>query len=243
MVIGLIPSRLNSSRLEQKALLEIDGIPLIIHTMKRAKLSKLLDDVIVCTDSNKIKKIVEKFKGKAVLTKKKHKSGTDRIAEYAKKIPKAKIIIDIQGDDQMLNPSNIDKLIKFHKKNKFDIVCPTSPLFDPTSKNVVKIVASKQGKILYFSRAIVPCEFKKKNDFYLNHLSTISFNRNALIKFSKIKVSNLEKIEGIELLRAVENNISIGTFLIKEDHFSVDVKKDYLKAISLMHLDPTRKLY
>ena len=136
MVIGLIPSRLNSSRLEKKALLEIDGMPLIIHTLKRAKLSKLLDDVIVCTDSNEIKKIVEKFEGKAVLTKKKHKTGTDRIAEYAKKIPKAKIIVDIQGDHPMLNPKNIDQLIKFHKKNKFDIVCPTSPLIDPTSTTI-----------------------------------------------------------------------------------------------------------
>jgi len=243
MVIGLIPSRLNSSRLEKKALLEIDGLPLIIHTLKRAKLSKLLDDVIVCTDSNEIKKIVEKFEGKAVITKKKHKTGTDRIAEYAKKITKAKIIVDIQGDHPMLNPKNIDSLIKFHKKNKFDIVCPTSPLVDPTSKNIVKIVASKKGRIHYFSRAVVPYEFRKKNDFYLNHMSTISFNRNALIKFSKMKESNLEKIEGVELLRAIENNMSVGTFLIKEDHFSVDVKKDYLKAISLMHLDPTRKLY
>ncbi len=241
-VIGLIPCRLNSSRLAKKALLNIDGLPLIVHTFKRAALSKKLDKIIVCTDSNKIKKVVEEYGGEAVITKRTHKNGTDRIAEAAKKI-KCDIIIDIQGDFPMLDPKNIDKLIDFHKKNKFEIVVPSSPLNDASSKDVVKLLVNKFNKVLYFTRSSSPYVYNLKPKFYLKHMSIISFNRSSLIKYSNLKQSYYEKIEGVELLRALENDIKIGSFKINKDIFSVDIKKDYLKAISLMPLDPIRKKY
>ena len=84
MIIALIPSRLNSKRLKQKPLLKLDGLPIIVHTFKRVKLSKKVDKAIVCTDSIEIKNIVEKYGGKAILTSKKHKNGTERIAEVAR---------------------------------------------------------------------------------------------------------------------------------------------------------------
>ena len=120
-VIGLIPVRLNSTRLKDKALLNIKGMPMIIHTMKRALLSKKLDDVIVCTDNKKIKQEVLRFGGNCMMTSKNHKNGTDRIAEVAKRIS-ADIYVDIQGDEPLINPFHIDKLISFHQKNqKFEI--------------------------------------------------------------------------------------------------------------------------
>ncbi len=241
-VVGLIPCRLNSSRLPKKALLDIDGLPLIVHTFKRAKLSKKLDRVIVCTDSIEIKRKIEKYGGEAFITSRFHKTGTDRIAEVAKKI-KCKTIIDIQGDFPMLDPKNIDKLVLFHEKNNFDIVVPSSPLIDPQSKDVVKLIVNRFNKVLYFTRSSAPYVYNKKPKFFLKHMSIISFSRNALIKYSKTKQSYYEKIEGIELLRAVENNMSVGSFKINKDIFSVDIKKDYLKAISLMPLDPIRKKY
>ena len=241
-IVGLIPCRLNSSRLPKKALLQIDGLPLIVHTFKRAKLSKKLDRVIVCTDSFEIKKIVENYGGEALLTSRNHQTGTDRIAEVAKKID-SKIIIDIQGDFPMLDPKNIDKLITFHENNSFDIVVPGSPLNEGHSKDIVKLIVNKFNKVLYFTRSSVPYAYYKKPKYYLKHMSIISFNRKSLIKFSKLKQSYYEKIEGVELLRALENNINVGSFLIKKDVFSVDIKKDYIKAISLMPLDPLRKKY
>ena len=104
MIIGLIPSRLNSKRLKEKPLLEIDGLPIIVHSYKRSKLSKRLDDVIVCTDHKKIIDAVEKHGGKAIMTSKKHKNGTERIYEVAKKIKMAELIIDIQGDQPLIDP-------------------------------------------------------------------------------------------------------------------------------------------
>ena len=122
MILGLIPSRLNSTRLKNKPLLEIDGLPIIVHTLKRAMLSKRLDKILVCTDSKKILDVVEKYGGNAILTSTKHKNGTERIAEVANKF-NAKLIIDIQGDEPLVDQKDIDKVVDFHLKNKkFDVI-------------------------------------------------------------------------------------------------------------------------
>jgi len=243
MIYGLIPCRLKSSRLKEKALLEIDGLPLIIHTLKRTIMSKKIDKVVVCTDSKKIKKIVENHGGEVFVSKKKHDTGTDRIAEYASKLNSNDIIIDVQCDYPLLKPKNIDFLIDFHKKKKFEIVCPVTKIYSANSSNIVKVVKNKNGRILYFSRAKIPYEFKKKNKFYFYHMSIISFNQKTLKKFTSLKKGEIESIEGIELMRAIENDVHVGTFEMKDEAFSVDVKEDYFKAISLMPQDPIRKLY
>ena len=113
MILGLIPSRLNSKRLKHKPLLIIDGLPIIVHTFKRAMLSKKLDRVIVCCDDKKIFDVVKKHGGEAMLTSKKHKNGTERIYEIAKKIKKIELIV--QGDEPFVD-QKIDRVIDFHKK-------------------------------------------------------------------------------------------------------------------------------
>ena len=243
MIIGLIPSRLNSTRLPKKPLLLIDGLPLIVHTYKRAALAKKIDRVIVCTDSLQIKKIIENVGGEAILTKKNHVNGTERINEVALKL-KAELIIDIQGDEPLLNPKDIDAVINFHKQNpQFDIIVPSSPISNPNNPNNVKIVSNSRGEILYMSRSPIPNSFNSSPKIFLKHLSIISFKKKVLSSFSKMRQSRLEKIEGIELLRAVENNLSIGTFIIKSSSFAVDVRKDYEKILTFMPSDPIRKLY
>ena len=243
MILGLIPSRLNSTRLKEKPLLVVDGLPIIIHTLKRAQLSKKLDKVIVCTDHSKILELVKKHGGDAVLTSKRHKNGTERIAEVAKNY-KASLVIDIQGDEPLVDPRDIDKVIDFHKKNSsFDIVVPSMISKNPSSKSLVKVVFIENGNVLYFSRAVIPHDYKNKKIKHYKDLSIVSFKPNALKKFSKLKMSNLEKIEGIELIRALENNLNIGTFIAKGTSFSVDVNDDLLKAIDVMPKNPIRKKY
>ena len=208
-------------------------------------MSKLLDQVIVCTDSIKIGNIVKKHGGNYLLTSKKHKNGTERIAEVAKKIKNCELIIDIQGDEPLLNPKDIDKLILFHLKKikNFDIVVPCIKGSNFNSKNIVKVLFNKSGKILYLSRASVPHDFRDKNESLYKHLSIISFKKNSLIKFSKIKESKYEKIEGVELLRAVENDINVGTFVSKSSSFAVDVKSDLDRAKLILPHDYLRKKY
>ncbi len=242
-IIGLIPARLKSTRLKEKALLDIKGMPMIVHTMKRAMLSKKLDDVIVCTDNKEIKKEILRFGGKCMMTSKTHKNGTERIAEVAKKI-NADLYVDIQGDEPLINPNHIDKLISFHQKNKkFDIVVPYLNIKPSKSdKNIVKVVSSK-NRVVYFSRSNCPYFFKFGAKYLKKHLSIISFKRKSLIDFAKFKRGYLEKIESIELMRAIENNQLIGTFKLVGDSFSVDVKKNILAARKLMTKDEFYKKY
>ena len=162
MIIGLIPARFNSQRIPGKPLAKIDGLPMIIHVMKRAMLSKQLDKVIVCTDNKLVLKEVEKFGGIGILTSKKHKNGTERICEVAKKI-QSEIIVDIQCDEVFLEPIHLDKIINYHKKNKkYDIIIPHSNVLNYNNKHIVKIISNEKGEILYMSRADIPFFFREK---------------------------------------------------------------------------------
>lgn len=242
-VVGLIPSRLGSTRLPAKALLIIDGLPLVIHTMKRAQLAKSLDDVYVCTDSEKIAEEVIKHGGKPIMTRTDHRNGTERIAEAAEKIS-ADFFIDIQGDEPLLNPDHIDHVVDEHQKHlEWDILLPTLPIDKPETRHICKVIHDANYRILYLSRAVIPQPFKERPDFYLKHLSIISFKAESLRLYSKLKPSNLEKVEGIELLRALENKMIIGTVLLEGDSFSVDIKQDFDKAIEHMAIDKIRKRY
>jgi 3-deoxy-manno-octulosonate cytidylyltransferase (CMP-KDO synthetase) len=243
--IILIPVRLNSKRLPHKALLEIEKIPLIIHTYLRSKMSKLADEVYVCTDSNQIIEVCKKFNAKFIKTKSIHKNGTERIAEAVNKIKvdKNDIIIDVQGDEPLINPKHIDKVIKFFKSNKYEIVVPHIKINDGSAKNIVKLIVSKKNKILWMTRSQTPFNFYSKDISYLKHLSIIAFNKISLKKYSAFKISNYEKIESIELLRAIENDMSLGSFPIKTDSFSIDVLEDFIKAKKFFLRDKIKLSY
>ena len=244
-VIGLIPSRIGSTRLPQKALLPINNLPLIIHTYRRAKLAKKLDDVIICCDDYKIFSIAQKFKAKAVLTSKKHKNGTERIYEAYNTIKKKyDLVVDIQGDEPLVSPIHIDKVISFHKANfKYEIILPTIKLKSHINQNLVKVITNMNDEVLYLSRAEIPFEHKDKKKFMNKHLSIISFKPGALKRFALNKETPLEKIEDIELLRALEINIKIKTVKLQGDIFSVDVLADYLNAKKKMPNDKFFKKY
>ena len=171
-------------------------------------------------------------------------TGTDRIGEASNKLKnKFDLIIDIQGDEPLLDPKHIDRVIDWHSKNlNFDIVVPSLKSKNIDSPHVVKIVKSKK-KVIYFSRSQVPYPFKKKQKYFLKHLSVISFKPESLKKFKKLPQSNLEKIEGIELMRALENDMLIGTFNLEGSSFSVDTKEDFIKAIKFMNIDKIRGKY
>ena len=244
-VLGLIPTRLGSTRLPSKPLLEINGIPLVIHTYKRAKLSKKFDDLIICCDDEKILNVAKKFNAKCILTSKHHNNGTERITEALLKQKNSyDLIVDIQGDEPLISPDHIDKVIEFHKKNlSADIILPTLKIKLADNQNLIKVVTDNKKNVLYLSRAKIPLEFKKKSPFFKKHLSIISFKKDALIKYSSSKKTNLEKIEDIELLRALEIGLRIKTVDLVGDSFSVDVIEDYIKAKEKFKTDKVLKKY
>ena len=242
-IVALLPARLHSTRIKTKCLKEIDGIPIIIHTLSRVKLAKGIDDIFVCTDSDKIKELIEKFGEKALISSKKHNNGTERISEFAKKI-KADLFIDVHSDEAFLDPKNIDKLIEFHKRNKsFDIVVPHKISKSSGGKNIVKLLINKFNEVIYFTRSSCPFGFRKKTQKYFHHLDIISFKPSALTHFSKLEIGNLERLEGIELLRALENKMKVGSFPIKTNSFSINTPEDFTKAKKTMRRDKIFQKY
>ena len=244
-IIGLIPTRLGSTRLPKKALLEINNLPLIIHTYRRAKLSKLLDEVVICCDDQKILNIAKKYKAKAILTSSNHNNGTERICEAYEKLDKEfDYILDIQGDEPLISPIHIDKVINCHQQNSnYDIILPTLKTKSLINHNVIKVITNLKNEVLYLSRAQIPFEFKSKNSFIKKHLSIISFKPTALKKFALHKKTPLEKIEDVELLRALEIGMTIKSLNLIGDSFSVDVMDDYEKAKKQIIKDKFFKLY
>ncbi len=244
-VLGLIPTRIGSTRLPSKPLLKINNIPLIIHTYKRAKMAKLLDDVIICCDDQKIIDVAKEFNSRSILTSKKNKNGTERIYEAYKKIKKKyDLIIDIQGDEPLINPKHIDKVVRFHKKNKSsDIILPHIKISYGDNNNVVKLLTDIYDNVIYLSRAKLPLEFRQTNKYYKKHLSIISFKPEALKKFNLFNRTSLEKSEDIELLRALEIGLKIKTLSLYGDSFSIDVFNDYKKAIEKFKVDKISKKY
>jgi len=244
-VIGLIPVRLNSTRLPSKALLPIEGIPMIVHTMKRAMLSKKMNDVYVCTDSSEIAEIVKSFGGNVIITKSIHLNGTERIAEAAEILDiDADYFIDIQGDEPLIDPSHIDSVISGHQQNpSWDILLPSMPISHPESQHIVKVTHDLNKKIIYLSRSVIPCPFRVKVAFYLKHLSIISFTPFALERFAKTKPTPIEIVESIELMRAIESGMTVGTIYLEGSSFSVDVAADYEQAKIVMKSDLIKNKY
>tara|TARA_A100001015_G_C15025430_1_gene730235 strand:- start:1866 stop:2621 length:756 start_codon:yes stop_codon:yes gene_type:complete len=244
-VLVLIPTRLNSQRLPAKALLPIHKLPLIIHVYRRAKLSKKVDEVVICCDDKKIFNVARKFGAKAIITSKHHLNGTERICEVFKKIKKKyDLVVDVQGDEPLVSPDHIDKVISYHLKNLgTDIVLPNLKMKTGNNTNIVKLVTNKKNDVLYLSRANIPYQFNKKNEYIKKHLSVISFTPEALIKFAKAEKSSLEAIEDIELLRALDIGLKIKTLNLSGDSFSVDIFEDYSKAQYRIKKDKYFKLY
>ena len=244
-VLVLIPTRLNSQRLPAKALLPINKLPLIIHVYRRAKLSKKVDEVVICCDDKKIFSVARKFGAKAIITSKHHLNGTERICEAFRKIKKKyDLVVDVQGDEPLVSPDHIDKVISYHLKNlDADIVLPNLKMKSGNNTNIVKLVTNEKNDVLYLSRANIPFQFNKKNEYIKKHLSVISFKPEALIEFAKAEKSSLEAIEDIELLRALDIGLKIKTLNLIGDSFSVDIFEDYAKAQYRIKKDKYFKLY
>tara|TARA_Y100000768_G_C23987135_1_gene689619 strand:- start:16 stop:765 length:750 start_codon:yes stop_codon:yes gene_type:complete len=244
-ILALIPTRLNSRRLPAKALLPINNLPLIMHVYKRVKLSKRVDDVAICCDDNKIAKVVKRYGAKVIMTSKHHHNGTDRICEGYKKINKKyDLIVDVQGDEPLISPLHIDKVIDYHFKNyNYDIILPNLKIRATNNTNIVKIVSNKKNEIMYISRANIPYEFVSKVKYFKKHLSIVSFKPEALIAFGKSKRSDLEKNEDVELVRALDIGMKIKTLNLSGDSFSIDVFEDYTKAQSQIKKDRYLKFY
>lgn len=207
----VIPARYASTRFPGKIIAPILGKPMIWYVYRGALQSKLASEIIVATDSEKIKEIVESFGGKAILTKGDFPSGTDRVFA-AVKDKKYDIVVNLQGDEPLIQGKVLDLLIENLINSKADIATPcyTADESEAQNPNRVKIVTDSQGYALYFSRSPIPYyRNHSKAKEYLVHIGIYAYRYHSLEKFVKLPESELEKKEKLEQLRALEYGMKI----------------------------------
>ncbi len=229
---AIIPARYGSTRFPGKPLADIAGKSMIERVYIQTEKATEIDRLIVATDDKRIAREVEKFGGRAVMTKGSHKSGTDRIAEVASDLSE-EIIVNVQGDEPLIKPEMIDKAVKLLEENK-DIRMSTlaSPLNknDIDDENVVKVVRDLNNNALYFSRAPIPAVRSGERTEYdcpiLQHIGLYVYRRNFLLEFTEYKPTPLEKMESLEQLRALEHGYDIKVGITEYHGPGVDSPED-----------------
>ncbi|MFD2257970.1 3-deoxy-manno-octulosonate cytidylyltransferase [Luteolibacter algae] len=227
-IIGILPARWGSTRFPGKPLHLIAGKPLIQHVWERCLSADMLSEVVVATDDERIFHAVEAFGGKAVMTSPEHPTGTDRLAEAAKHLPHATHILNIQGDEPLIDPTLINELARALLDDpSLHMVTAANPL-DPgdtavADPNVVKVVLKKNGHALYFSRSPLPF-FRNPVEGLpvLRHKGIYGYRRDFLETFVTWEPSPLEKAESLEQLRALENGASIRVLHTEDTSPGVD---------------------
>jgi 3-deoxy-manno-octulosonate cytidylyltransferase (CMP-KDO synthetase) len=247
-VIAVIPARLASTRLEGKLLLALDGKPLILHTLKRAREARNVSRVIVATDDERILKLIKESGNEAVMTSAKHHSGSDRIAEVAENLPEDSIIVNVQGDEPLISPRTIEKAVEAILEDESIDIATTCERVeyhsDVVSPDVVKVVTDENGFALYFSRSPIPFprqavkkygslenalreEGEKLLSLYRKHTGLYVYRREFLLKYTNLLLSNLEKTEMLEQLRALESGARIKVVEVAESSIGVDTREDF----------------
>ncbi|MEN9975414.1 MAG: 3-deoxy-manno-octulosonate cytidylyltransferase [Verrucomicrobiota bacterium] len=227
-ILGVLPARWGSTRFPGKPLHHIAGKPLIQHVWERCQQCTRLDEILVATDDERIFEVVRAFGGKAVMTSGDHPTGTDRIAEAVRLVPRATHIVNIQGDEPLIDPDLIDELAATLVNDPtLDMATAANPL-DPSDPavldpNVVKVVRALDGRALYFSRSPMPF-FRHSVDGLpvLRHKGIYAYRRAFLERFVTWPPSPLERAESLEQLRALENGASIKVLLTADTSPGVD---------------------
>ena len=238
----IIPTRLGAKRFPNKPLAKINGVPMIIHVLNRAKESKV-GEVIVAAPDDEIIQLVKKNGGKAILTKPEHPSGSDRIYEvYIKELKNdVDLIINLQGDMPNIKPNSILKLEKLMRSNECDIGTLASYIVDKneiTDTNVVKVEMSEMLKDDDFFTAKDFFRTKKDSNYekIYHHIGIYAFTNTALTKYVKFARSKLEIQRNLEQMRALENNLIIKVGLSDSPPLSVDTEEDLEKISKEMKL-------
>ena len=224
-IVGMIPVRMESTRLPRKAVRDICGLPMIVHTLKRTMLAKELDDVYVVTDSVEIKELIESHGGKVIMTSSHHQTGSDRLAEACQNI-EANIVVNIQGDEALVNPKHIDQSIQGLINSDAQVSILLTEYSKRDSAGDIKAVVNLKNEIMYLSRDDLPSNARTEVSSMLKAYHVVSFRKDFLIKYASLEQTPLEKIEYNEYLRILENGYKIQGVMVDSDSVSVDTKDD-----------------
>lgn len=241
-ILAVIPARYGSTRFPGKPLADILGKPMIQRVYEQVQKTRKINHIVVATDDQRIFQAVTAFGGNAVMTSENHPSGTDRCFEaFQKTEGKFDAIINVQGDEPFIDPEQIDQLAELISLKKVDIATLISPIKDISllwDSNVVKVVISKTGKALYFSRQAIPFNRNAIKELWLDehpyfrHLGIYAYKSEVLEAVTKLPPSGLEKTESLEQLRWLENDFYIQTGITEKEGVSIDTADDLKKLFN-----------
>ena len=228
--VGIIPARWSSTRFPGKPLHLITGKPLLRHVWERCRCARKLDSVIIATDDMRVANAAFEWGAEVALTSPQHQSGTDRIAEVARKAKQFAFIINIQGDEPLVDPHLIDQFVKKLREDpEIEMITAAHPFSDrkeAASPHQNKVVLDRDGCALYFSRSAIPYSSKGSPVRYLRHQGIYGFRRKTLLQFVKWKPAPLERTESLEQLRALENGVKVHVLVTKHGSPGVDTPAD-----------------
>jgi 3-deoxy-manno-octulosonate cytidylyltransferase (CMP-KDO synthetase) len=241
-IVGVIPARFASTRLPGKPLLSDTGRPLIQHVVEAAQQARSLGRIIVATDDRRIAEAVTRFGGEAAMTRADHATGTDRVAEVAATLEGTRIIVNLQGDEPEVSGAALDQVVAMLDA---DPEAPMATLATPIraestyrDPSCVKVVCSRRGRALYFSRSPIPCHRDGLPDpataaspiAYL-HLGLYAYRRDFLLVLGSLPPSPLEFAEKLEQLRVLDAGYPIAVGLVDEPSIGIDTPEDYRRFV------------
>ena len=234
----VIPARYASTRLPGKPLKDIGGKAMIQHVYEKALQARLIDEVIVATDDERIVEAVKLFGGTAVMTSVEHPNGTSRAAEVVKNLD-VEVIINIQGDEPLIKTEMIDELVEVMIRDESlytATMCYQIYEESFSDPNVVKVVCDKNGFALYFSRSLIPFPRYKENHRVYEHIGIYAYRKPFLLKYCKLEDTPLSQAESLEQLKVLENGYKM---MVIETQFSyealsIDTKEDLERARSII---------
>ena len=242
--VGIIPARWGSTRFPGKPLHPIAGKPLLRHVWERCLRAKSLTSVIVATDDKRIAEAAFAWGAEVAMTSGRHQSGTDRAAEVVTRAKEFTHVINIQGDEPLIEPRLIDRLVReFEKDRALEMITAAHPFQDPAqvqSPHQVKVILDQNGHALYFSRAAIPHGGAE----FLRHQGIYGYTRELLLRFVRWKQSPLERAEALEQLRALEHGVNIRVVVTSSGSPGVDTPEDaetIARQLSAVRLASSRK--
>ena len=228
-VLCIIPARYASTRLPGKPLRDIAGKPMIVRVYERALQARLVQNVVVATDDERIRTVVEAHGGHAVMTRADHATGTDRLAEAAARMTDYDLIINVQGDEPLIEPAVIDALVEpFLADDRLAMATAKTEITDEEEQenpNNVKVITDKSGNALYFSRARIPYARVPGAKVY-KHIGIYAYRRDFLLAYARMAQTPLELSESLEQLRALENGYRIRVVETDAVFIGVDTEED-----------------
>lgn len=233
----VIPARYASTRLPGKPLADIAGKPMIVRVYEQASKAKRLSGVIAAVDDERVYEAVLSHGGKAMMTAKDHPTGTDRLAEVAAAHSEAELIINVQGDEPLIEPDLIDALAAaFEEDPELQMATVKSPMTDRaemTNPNNVKVITDKNGYALYFSRSLIPYPREDTGVVVYKHIGIYAYRRDFLLAYAKMQPTPLERTESLEQLRALENGYKIKVIPTDFKFVGVDTPEDLVEVNKL----------